>query len=348
MSKIIGKMKKVESDKEPIKEEKKVLKCLQGFDTSHIVDESSKITYEININDIKEKENNNFIKSNIEQLAQSIKEIGLQQPIVVKKINKDNEGNQLYEVIAGHRRLAAYSLLANNIGETEYLEDNPYLKIQARVIEDDEDDNKIYLQTNANSRNITLIEALLNCDLDEIDFKNPEFEAKYNNLFYPDGVIPEKEKYNNNSEVNYLERVIKDNFPNLEDISNKSVRNTYALIQRLDQTVINSILSGEIGIKKAMQIAKYPKDKQPEIMESILAGTNLPTGRQKLQKEDINLENRDYYKEMIKVDNRLKAFKDINLTEFNTDNWTANSKAYLKQMNRVLTEIRKLEEMPKK
>ena len=126
------------------------------------------------------------------------------------------------------------------------------------------------------------------------------------------------------------------------------MRNTYALIQRLDQIVINSILSGDIGIKKAMQIAKYPKDKQSEILESLLAGINLPTGRQKLQKEDIKLENRDYYKEMIKVDNRLKAFKDINLTEFNTDNWTANSKAYLKQMNRVLTEIRKLEEMPKK
>ena len=126
------------------------------------------------------------------------------------------------------------------------------------------------------------------------------------------------------------------------------MRNTYALIQRLDQTVINCILNGDIGIKKAMQIAKYPKDKQPEILESILAGINLPTGRQKLQKEDINLENRDYYKEMLKVDSRLKAFKDINLTEFNTDNWTANSKAYLKQMNRVLTEIRKLEEMPKK
>ena len=51
---------------------------------------------------------------------------------------------------------------------------------------------------------------------------------------------------------------------------------------------------------------------------------------------------------MLKVDGRLKTFVDINLNDFNTDDWTANSKAYLKQMNKVLSEIKKLESMPKK
>lgn len=349
MAKVLGKMKKVGVDDEPVKEEKKILKCLQGFDTSHIVDESKNITVEININDIKEKEKNNFIKSNIEQLASSIKEIGLQQPIVVKKVEKDEKGNQQYEVIAGHRRLAAYRILCKEIGKTQFPEDNPYLKIQARVVDSNDNEDKIYLQTNTNTRNTTIYEAILNCDLDEIDFEKNEFKDKYNKIVYSEGTISNKEKYDNNSIIKYLEIIIKENFPNLEDTKTDTIRKYYYLIRSSCDLLTEKILKGEITTNQARTIVKYGKKDQPAVIENLLSGKPIDKDKKIDFKTTVtNKEDRDYYKEMLKVDGRLKTFVDINLNDFNTDEWTANSKAYLKQMNKVLSEIKKLESMPKK
>ena len=349
MAKVLGKMKKVGVDDEPVKEEKKILKCLQGFDTSHIVDESKNITVEININDIKEKEKNNFIKSNIEQLGSSIKEIGLQQPIVVKKVEKDEKGNQQYEVIAGHRRLAAYRILCKEIGKTQFPEDNPYLKIQARVVDSNDNEDKIYLQTNTNTRNTTIYEAILNCDLDEIDFENNEFKDKYNKIVYPEGIISNKEKYDNNSIIKYLEIIIKENFPNLEDTKTDTIRKYYYLIRSSCHLLTEKILKGEITTNQARAIVKYGKKDQPAVIENLLSGKPIDKDKKiDFKITVVNKEDRDYYKEMLKVDGRLKTFVDINLNDFNTDDWTANSKAYLKQMNKVLSEIKKLESMPKK
>ena len=342
-----GKQERVEVETENLntkeKKERHIPLVLQAYDDSHMNYHSGWEVYEVNINDIKEKANNNFIKSNIEQLAQSIKEIGLSQPIIIKSIGRDEEKIEQFEVIAGHRRLAAYKYLNDKYGDE-------YLKIKAYILTKEEEfkEKQIYLETNSHSRNITLVEAILNCEPEKIDFDNSEFKEEYNNLFYPDGNIPNKEKYNDTSKVNYLEKKIKDNFPNLEEISTKTVWNTYNLISNLNPIVINAILEGKIGRNKAESIAKFSKNKQPEILENILAGKNSHAWEKIETPKQTDKEERDYYKEMLKVDSRLKAFKDINLTEFNTDNWTANSKAYLKQMNKVLAEIKKLEEMPKK
>ncbi len=60
---------------------------------------------EINIDNIKPNKNQprkNFDQNSIDELAQSIKEYGLLQPIIVKKIDNSN-----FELIAGERRLKA-------------------------------------------------------------------------------------------------------------------------------------------------------------------------------------------------------------------------------------------------
>jgi ParB/RepB/Spo0J family partition protein len=49
--------------------------------------------------------------TDIEELAASIKQHGLIQPIVVKKYKQSAEGVQLYELTCGHRRVRAYRLL---------------------------------------------------------------------------------------------------------------------------------------------------------------------------------------------------------------------------------------------
>lgn len=49
----------------------------------------------------------------IEELAQSIKNDGLMQPIVVKRAGTDRNGIQQYELIAGHRRKKAFEYLCS-------------------------------------------------------------------------------------------------------------------------------------------------------------------------------------------------------------------------------------------
>lgn len=343
MAKVLGKMSKADViEAKPVKDGS--LRILQSFDTSHIVDDSKVKTVEVNINDIKEKENNNFIKSKIEELAKSIKEVGLQQPIVLKKTNLKNEkGNTIYEVVAGHRRLEAYKLLNNEYGDTKYAEDNPYLKIQARILKNNADDEKIYLQTNSTARNTTLFEAILNCDLNEIDFANEDFKEKYNKIFYPDGTVPEKEKYNDESINKYLEKIIKSNFPNLEDIKVKTIKNQKNLIKKLCPECINAILEGKLSIGKAETISRFNKIEQPGLLAKVLNGEVLKNK----PAEESEVEIKDSYKEMMKVDKQLKKILNTNLNGLDTKGWNGNAKEYLKQMKKVIKEIEILEKMKK-
>lgn len=345
-----GKMKKVDFGSTLPKSENNekknvfVAECLKGFETDHWTSEGDQTIYDVNIFDIQDRKNNNFIKSKINELANSIKEIGLKQPIIVKSIGQGEDKYEKFEVIAGHRRLAAYKKLYED-GDAEYL------KIPSLILKDDEleKEYQIYLETNTNSRSTTLYEALLNCDLEEIDFNDISFSTKYNNMFYPDGVIPRTEKYDNNSVVRYLERIVKQNFPSIDEIKTDTIRRYYHLIKNSSDELTKAILEGKISLKQAQTVVRVSKEKQPEIIDSIIFGSTLP--KMKLSSNDENSLNEkevDYYKEMLKVDSRLKSFNKIDFSEFNTEDWTANSKAYLKQLNKVLGEIKKLESMPKK
>ena len=187
---------------EPVKKEETVSQdekftplVLKAYDDSHMNSISDHNIYEVNINDIKEKENNNFIKGNIEKLADSIKKIGLSQPIIIKSVGRNDELVEQFEVVAGHRRLEAYKYLYKNYGDD-------YLKIQAYILNKEEEskEQEIYLETNSHSRNITLYEAILNCDLKEINFDNPEFKEKYIKIVGEN----KKDKFDNNSIVKYL------------------------------------------------------------------------------------------------------------------------------------------------
>ena len=59
-------------------------------------------TKNIPIEEIKENENNNYDLVDIDKLADSIDELGLLQPVLVKQRDKYS-----YELIAGHRRFNA-------------------------------------------------------------------------------------------------------------------------------------------------------------------------------------------------------------------------------------------------
>ena len=91
------------------------------------LDKSVKKVSEVSINKIMEKENVRKDYKGLEELAKSIEEKGLLQPITLKKL--ENEKDK-YEIVFGHRRYRAMSLLFKNHGEK-------YSKIQAIVLGDE-------------------------------------------------------------------------------------------------------------------------------------------------------------------------------------------------------------------
>ena len=86
-------------------------------------------TKNIPIEEIKENENNNYDLVDIDKLADSIDELGLLQPVLVKQRDKYS-----YELIAGHRRFNAIKKL---ISENRLPED---YEVLAKKVDEDEDE----------------------------------------------------------------------------------------------------------------------------------------------------------------------------------------------------------------
>jgi len=71
------------------------------------------VTQKISLSQIIETGNVRKEYQDIEELAQSIKDSGLMQPIVVKRAGVTDTGIQQYELIAGHRRKRAFEYLCS-------------------------------------------------------------------------------------------------------------------------------------------------------------------------------------------------------------------------------------------
>jgi len=75
--------------------------------------EPAGVTQKISLSQIIETGNVRKEHQDIEELAQSIKDSGLMQPIVVKRASITDTGIQQYELIAGHRRKRAFEYLCS-------------------------------------------------------------------------------------------------------------------------------------------------------------------------------------------------------------------------------------------
>ena len=75
--------------------------------------EPAGVTQKISLSQIIETGNVRKEYQDIEELAQSIKDSGLMQPIVVKRASITDTGIQQYELIAGHRRKRAFEYLCS-------------------------------------------------------------------------------------------------------------------------------------------------------------------------------------------------------------------------------------------
>lgn len=136
----------------------------------------TKTTEVIPVELIDNREENDYSISDIDELAKSIKEHGLQQNIVVKKVG------DRYSLIAGERRLTAFKKLKEETGNNLYdtITAEVYTQITDRV------EDAIYKETNDTQRNSSLFERIYRtkprnrffCKPNE-DVKNQDMMAEY-------------------------------------------------------------------------------------------------------------------------------------------------------------------------
>ena len=87
----------------------------------------------IPLEQITEREINDFELVNIPQLAESIEQYGLIDPISV--IHRSGEGT-VYTIVSGHRRFKAYQMLNNSNPHDARLEDDEYYKRLNTILND--------------------------------------------------------------------------------------------------------------------------------------------------------------------------------------------------------------------
>ena len=127
----------------------------------------------IDLSEIEPRKTNEFHKTNIDSLKDSIRIVGIIHPIALLDNGEDYKEGKRYTIISGHRRFEALSALH----EEEPL--NPkFSKVPAQIYTGIPEDieTQLYVDANLESRNISFEDALLHIDyiLNNIE-RNPRF-----------------------------------------------------------------------------------------------------------------------------------------------------------------------------
>ena len=267
---------------------------------------------EINIDDIEPRPINNYIQSDIEELARSIRNTNnrLIYPIVLvrpedlpedskvlKKYKKQGSKlNKKYIIVAGERRWRACMLNrqldAEVIKKNGALRNNYYDTITANVLSKAEAKNEelYYKDSNNKVRRLTPIEGLLCIQdaLSNLNDKDKDVNVAKRNLLI---------KMNNNSEegidsdpdvaakkfnmMKYVMWYIKNEF-GIKDWSESTIKQYLAVINNCHPDVIQAILKNEFSEGQSRRLTSIDKKYHPELLEL------YKTGDSKAYEEKLN------------------------------------------------------------
>lgn len=240
---------------------------LNSFSAENMYNTSDLESKEVLIKDIVEREENNFIMSGIEELAEGIRKNGQLQEILIQEVDKK------LICIVGHRRLAAMRLL-----HEQYPDEPKFAKIRACFLPQElsaEEIETIYRTSNTHSRNVTVYEILLNMNVKDFDFANPVHKQMYIDYMYSDeekeklynGEI--KDKFNQSSKINYFAKRVKNEYP-LVDSSERTVRNFIDIIIKSSNELTKSILKNYVPLRDSRMIYSKSLDEQKKILVSAI------------------------------------------------------------------------------
>mgnify|MGYP000976363815 CR=1 FL=1 len=221
----------------------------------------------IPLNKIKGRDDNRFELVNIESLAKSIDTVRLAQPVLLRRIDNsysiqaDGEteviSNISYEIVSGHRRVAAYELLyernkvLQNRDNIEKYSKIPALILPAGATKAEID--ALYEMTNFETRNLTSTDILRHVDYYLSEIQAHDIEEKLKDS-----------SYRGTNKANF----IADKFKTINVKINKSQVNRYIFVyENSCEELIDIFQKSYISLNATYSIAKKFKIKEPELLE---------------------------------------------------------------------------------
>lgn len=210
-------------------------KSLELTDRTNNNFENSFYITPIDIELIDENEKNFYDTSDIEELKQSIKAVGLQQNIVVS--GNEDYG---YKIISGHRRYKAFKELVEN--KEINLHQIPCRVVSVTKLEEE----LILILSNSNTRVLSPYE-------------------KMEQVKRLKEIATEIKKSNNN----FIKGSVRDYISNMLDMSKSEVGRYEVIDKNLNDELKEDFKQNNINSSVAYEIAKLPKEKQQEAKEII-------------------------------------------------------------------------------
>lgn len=254
----------IEESKE-IKENKEISKerkAVQMIDETKTPKQASITLMDIPVSIIKDRKENKFIISLVEELAEDIRKNGLLQNIIVTEDPEAKDDELSYICCVGHRRLAAYKYLYEKYG-SEYA----YIRASVLRFADNEAEMNAYLSSNSQARKTSLFEMVANLNPENFNFDNEQFKKEYNKKIYGTEVAPKSENYSNISRAVYVTKVLEETFPGVETTS-EAIRKYLRLYDKATDELKSAIYNNKISVREANRYIALDKQEQIEALLS--------------------------------------------------------------------------------
>lgn len=205
-------------------------------------------TINIKMDYLYDNKHNKYSQEDIESLAESIRMIGLQQPLVAIRIDDEH-----YDVTTGHRRLKALKMLRNDGRWGEYvpvvLKDLSQIELE---LDDDKKERLMIIETNKERR--------ANSDLDTL------MEIKeYTEIIDELRAKGYKEVYGKKISGVKTRELVSESF----GMSEQMARRYMSVAKNASDSVMNTIAEGDLSVSAASEIVTEPEEIQEKIVQKV-------------------------------------------------------------------------------
>lgn len=301
--------------------------------------------YSIPLDVIRVRKENGYSIGGIDALAGSIERTGLIHPIILQP-----EG-ELFRIVDGERRFRAMKELRGRFEKNgDHVRAKIYSTIPAilRGNLSAEEENRIYRDSNDYARQLTNFERIVRLDPETIDLKEQKWQDEYRRL---SGKKPEEKIRQTRREVSKLIRLILlESEPEL-DISEKTIRNYLAFLDRCGPELRSAAVMGLIAVRDAQLVSWLNEDEQRDAVEAagtdqfedyVLEGkyqSGSDSRRKKRQKKTEKMVAEAYIKKLIRLESDYeKALACVNDKETVEE----ENQQKLDHVKRIMQEIREL------
>lgn len=233
---------------------------------------SSEQVFSLPLDQVHPRKVNAYAITDIERLAESIRRSGLLQPVIVKK-----ESDRNFQLIAGERRYTAIKYLHDS-----YLESGDETKaglfntISAFVYENlpSDREEQIYRDTNDYSRQMNTFQRIALLNPEKIYMKDPYWQEEFVRKVYGEkkviswksGFVMVRGTQRERSKL--VRAMLLEQNPDL-DVSEKTIRNYLAFLDRCNEDLRLATLMGKVSIRDAMAISWNSSGEQTDAVNHI-------------------------------------------------------------------------------